>query len=530
MLRRWSGASELVVVLSALALGGCVEVLDLDRFSIGGDAGRDAGGRDGGGVRDASGGRDGCALATYYADLDGDTYGDPGTAIESCTPIEGHVTVGDDCDDSNNAIRPGVTETCDDVDQDCDGAVDEGLMRPLGAPTVVVPDYGFVTANGADVVATADGYAVIWRRAAAATVRASFFAPDGAPFDEDVFIAGRSSTGTGPEASGPVATRFTMDGVEQVLIAWAEPDRLRAVLCTPRGDCSVAVTTIMSGDTADLGGLRLAQLGNRVMARWDDSGASWISSFDPWSGTASPPLELPRGPEAADDVEILGLATVEGPEPYTLVARSYLPEDAGDAGAPSLDGGTLALGHAELLRIRGEDVLQFDAEVDVLPWDGTDRCAATGRPFCGVLSLSPTGHSTPAQPNLLFLETLFAGDLSPDAAAPVLSTCAFGGRPRPDGAPMPAECTALGMSAAVFAAVRGSVATVGASSGAGYGLRDVPIDPRAEGGGATSLPLDLFIGGSGSRISMSGAHGAAIGADDLVTGADLSVQRIGCAP
>ncbi|MCA9616205.1 MAG: putative metal-binding motif-containing protein [Myxococcales bacterium] len=31
----------------------------------------------------------------------------------------------DDCDDSSNAARPGATETCDGVDQDCDDTIDE---------------------------------------------------------------------------------------------------------------------------------------------------------------------------------------------------------------------------------------------------------------------------------------------------------------------------------------------------------------------------------------------------------------------
>ncbi|MCB9765723.1 MAG: putative metal-binding motif-containing protein [Alphaproteobacteria bacterium] len=35
---------------------------------------------------------------------------------------------GEDCDDLNPAIFPGAEETCDGVDEDCDSAVDEGLM------------------------------------------------------------------------------------------------------------------------------------------------------------------------------------------------------------------------------------------------------------------------------------------------------------------------------------------------------------------------------------------------------------------
>jgi hypothetical protein len=36
-----------------------------------------------------------------------------------------------DCDDSNRAINPGANEVCDEVDNDCDGNVDEGVSRVL---------------------------------------------------------------------------------------------------------------------------------------------------------------------------------------------------------------------------------------------------------------------------------------------------------------------------------------------------------------------------------------------------------------
>ena len=37
-------------------------------------------------------------------------------------------TADEDCDDNNAQAAPGLTEVCDNVDNDCDNAIDEGLM------------------------------------------------------------------------------------------------------------------------------------------------------------------------------------------------------------------------------------------------------------------------------------------------------------------------------------------------------------------------------------------------------------------
>ncbi len=67
-------------------------------------------------------------LDTWYLDADGDGYGLDSDTVEeyaSCGVPTGYVADGGDCDDSDDTINPGAAESCDGVDQDCDGDVDE---------------------------------------------------------------------------------------------------------------------------------------------------------------------------------------------------------------------------------------------------------------------------------------------------------------------------------------------------------------------------------------------------------------------
>jgi hypothetical protein len=61
----------------------------------------------------------------YYADADGDAYGDDDAGLAACATPEGYATQGGDCDDRDGAANPGAVESCDGIDDDCDGEVDE---------------------------------------------------------------------------------------------------------------------------------------------------------------------------------------------------------------------------------------------------------------------------------------------------------------------------------------------------------------------------------------------------------------------
>ena len=61
----------------------------------------------------------------FYPDADSDGYGAAGTSSRSCTQPSGYLTDDTDCDDTDATVNPAATETCDAVDNDCDGDVDE---------------------------------------------------------------------------------------------------------------------------------------------------------------------------------------------------------------------------------------------------------------------------------------------------------------------------------------------------------------------------------------------------------------------
>jgi len=61
---------------------------------------------------------------SFYADLDGDGFGDPTTSAGA--PFSGSVTQAGDCDDRAALRSPVAIEICNGVDDDCDGWADEG--------------------------------------------------------------------------------------------------------------------------------------------------------------------------------------------------------------------------------------------------------------------------------------------------------------------------------------------------------------------------------------------------------------------
>ncbi|MBM4395072.1 MAG: thrombospondin type 3 repeat-containing protein [Deltaproteobacteria bacterium] len=73
--------------------------------------------------------------ATYYADNDGDSYGNSAVSACLCAPTPPYTaTQKGDCQDSNPNINPAVAEVCDGIDQNCSGTADEGNPLALCGP------------------------------------------------------------------------------------------------------------------------------------------------------------------------------------------------------------------------------------------------------------------------------------------------------------------------------------------------------------------------------------------------------------
>ena len=68
-------------------------------------------------------------LFTYYKDADNDNFGDESEEISICNdsaPL-GYSLIAGDCDDMDISINPDINEMCDNIDNNCDGKIDEDL-------------------------------------------------------------------------------------------------------------------------------------------------------------------------------------------------------------------------------------------------------------------------------------------------------------------------------------------------------------------------------------------------------------------
>ncbi|MBM4392408.1 MAG: hypothetical protein FJ090_14905, partial [Deltaproteobacteria bacterium] len=63
--------------------------------------------------------------STWYADDDGDGYGDAAYSTTACDAPSGYVADDTDCEDGDADVNPGEAEVCNTIDDNCDGDKDE---------------------------------------------------------------------------------------------------------------------------------------------------------------------------------------------------------------------------------------------------------------------------------------------------------------------------------------------------------------------------------------------------------------------
>ncbi len=63
----------------------------------------------------------------WYADADGDDFGDPNVSVLTCAQPTGYVADNTDCNDTDPAMNPSAPEVCDDLDNNCNSLIDEGV-------------------------------------------------------------------------------------------------------------------------------------------------------------------------------------------------------------------------------------------------------------------------------------------------------------------------------------------------------------------------------------------------------------------
>ena len=63
------------------------------------------------------------AGSTWYADADGDGYGDAATTTLACAQPEGYLADGTDCNDASAVVFPGAPGTGQGLDNNCDGLI-----------------------------------------------------------------------------------------------------------------------------------------------------------------------------------------------------------------------------------------------------------------------------------------------------------------------------------------------------------------------------------------------------------------------
>jgi hypothetical protein len=73
--------------------------------------------------------------STFYADVDGDGFGNSGNTATACSAPSGYIMDATDCNDTPGAgsINPAAAEICNGIDDNCNSQIDEGVKSTFYA-------------------------------------------------------------------------------------------------------------------------------------------------------------------------------------------------------------------------------------------------------------------------------------------------------------------------------------------------------------------------------------------------------------
>ena len=98
----------------------------------------------------------------FYADADGDGFGNNDVIIEACAAPPGYVDNNLDCNDANNAINPTQIEICNTLDDNCNGLIDDDVTETISITASGPTEF----CQGGSVIlnATYSGTSVQWQK------------------------------------------------------------------------------------------------------------------------------------------------------------------------------------------------------------------------------------------------------------------------------------------------------------------------------------------------------------------------------
>ncbi|MEK7452373.1 MAG: putative metal-binding motif-containing protein, partial [Patescibacteria group bacterium] len=109
---------KLVLAVAAVAISGCESMFPAVDF-------KSVASTDSSISSSADSGPAPCQIKTWFIDSDADGHGDPAKFLDACSAPAGYVASNDDCNDAAKTVHPGASESCNNVDDNCNKIVDD---------------------------------------------------------------------------------------------------------------------------------------------------------------------------------------------------------------------------------------------------------------------------------------------------------------------------------------------------------------------------------------------------------------------